>query len=146
MTTDTITAVDASVKTLKLTPPIPVKGAKPQWFSETGLSDDQYPYKHLLPTFDGHLKLPPLTEFEHKDPGHEAKEHADPLAFLANSDVDELTPRFGSEVTGVQLSQLDDVGRQQLALFVARRGVVVSLSTAQVICDPATVLFPLNYC
>ncbi|WOO82894.1 Alpha-ketoglutarate-dependent sulfonate dioxygenase [Vanrija pseudolonga] len=124
MTTETLTEVAEGVKTLKLSPPVPQATAKAQWFSETGLPDEQYPYKHLLPTFDGHLKLPPLTDFEHKDPGHEALKHADPAAFLANADVDELTPRFGSEVSGVQLSQLDDAGRQQLALFVAQRGVV----------------------
>lgn len=126
MTTETLTTLNEGVKTLKLSPPVPPSQAKPQWFSETGLPDEAYPYKHLLPTFDGHLKLPPLTEFEHKDPGHEALKHADPLAFLANAEVDELTPRFGSEVSGVQLSQLDEAGRQELALFVAQRGVVVS--------------------
>ncbi|GAA5879622.1 hypothetical protein JCM3774_004288 [Rhodotorula dairenensis] len=97
---------------------------KLRWWSETARPGDPYPYEHFLPFFDQSLRLPPLTPFKHFDPGHEALKHADPLAFLRDADVDELTPDFGSEVSGIQLDQLDDVGRQQLALFVARRGVV----------------------
>lgn len=37
----------------------------------------------------------------------------------------DLTPRMGSEVSGVQLSQLSEAGKNQLALFVAQRKVVV---------------------
>jgi sulfonate dioxygenase len=99
---------------------------KLQWWSETAQPGDVYPYEHFLPFFDQNLHLPPLTPFKHFDPGHEALKHADPLAFLRDADVDELTPDFGSEVSGIQLHQLDAVGRQQLALYVARRGVVVS--------------------
>jgi sulfonate dioxygenase len=46
------------------------------------------------------------------------------LPHLAGAEVEELTPRFGSSVEGVQLNKLDDAGRQQLALYVAQRGVV----------------------
>lgn len=99
---------------------------KLRWWSETAQPGDVYPYEHFLPFFDQDLHLPPLTPFKHFDPGHEALKHADPLAFLRDADVDELTPDFGSEVTGIQLHELDTVGRQQLALYVARRGVVVS--------------------
>lgn len=97
---------------------------KLRWWSETAQPGDVYPYEHFLPFFDQDLHLPPLTPFKHFDPGHEALKHADPLAFLRDADVDELTPDFGSEVTGIQLHELDTVGRQQLALYVARRGVV----------------------
>jgi len=98
------------------------------WFGEHAKPGDVYPYARYLPTFDGDLKLPPLQDFTHIDPGHQALEHADPLAFLAGEgvQVEELTPQFGSEVSGLQLDKLDDRGRQQLALFVAKRGVVVS--------------------
>ncbi len=37
---------------------------------------------------------------------------------------EELTPGFGSEVFGIRLDQLDSQGRDQLALEVARRGVI----------------------
>ncbi|GAA5991185.1 hypothetical protein JCM10908_006576 [Rhodotorula pacifica] len=98
--------------------------SKLRWWSETAQPGDTYPYEHFLPIFDQSLRLPPLTPFKHFDPGHEALKHENPLAFLQDADVDELTPDFGSEVTGIQLSKLDNVGRQQLALYVAQRGVV----------------------
>ncbi|CAK9783019.1 TauD-domain-containing protein [Cutaneotrichosporon oleaginosum] len=110
---------------------------KPQWFSQTGRPESEYPYKALLPIWDFGTKYPALTEFTHADPGLEAKKHADPRAFLSAATVDELTPRFGSEVRGVQLTELDAAGRQQLALFVAQRGVVVFRDQDFVDADPA---------
>lgn len=97
---------------------------KLQWFSETGQPKSAYPYAHLLPSFDRDVTYPTLEPFEHVDPGHVAKTHADPRAFLAEAEIDNLTPDFGSEVSGVQLHKLDAAGRQQLALYVAQRGVV----------------------
>lgn len=35
--------------------------------SEAKQAGKPYPYDRFLPTFDGHLKLPPLTVFEHSD-------------------------------------------------------------------------------
>lgn len=112
------------LKNLSLKPTPTTKPTKPVWFSQSGRPQSEYPYSHLLPIWDFETKYPPLTEFEHVDPGHKALEHADPRAFLADAEVDDLTPRLGSEVKGVQLNKLDDEGRQQLALFVAQRGVV----------------------
>ncbi|WVF73226.1 hypothetical protein IAT40_008045 [Kwoniella sp. CBS 6097] len=89
-----------------------------------GEKDNDYPYKWALPTFTDQ-KFPPLTPFEHKDPGLEALKHENPREFLQGGDVSELTPRFGSDVSGVQLTQLDARGKQQLARFVAERGIVV---------------------
>ena len=59
-------------------------------------------------------------------PGLAALDDADYLEFLKAAEVEELTPDFRSDVSGVQLSALDTVGRQRLARFVADRGVVVS--------------------
>ncbi|KPV74299.1 uncharacterized protein RHOBADRAFT_44785 [Rhodotorula graminis WP1] len=98
---------------------------KPRWFSETAKPGDEYPYERFLPIFDRDLKLPPLEPFEHVDPGHEALKDPTPRSFLDGADVDDLTPEFGTEVEGIQLHQLDSRGRQQLALYVAERGVVV---------------------
>ncbi|GAA5888521.1 hypothetical protein JCM6882_008982 [Rhodosporidiobolus microsporus] len=99
---------------------------KLQWWSESDAakSGEAYPYSRFLPTFDAHLKLPPLEAFEHVDPGLKALDDPEPRSFLNGAEVDELTPELGSEVTGVQLSQLDTRGRQQLARYVAERGVV----------------------
>ena len=102
---------------------------KPRWWSELDEAEKSgkpYPYEAYLPTFDPTLKLEPLADFEHVDPGHQALSDAEPRSFLANASIEDLTPDFGSEVEGIQLSQLDARGRQQLALYVAQRGVVVS--------------------
>ncbi|KAG6814031.1 hypothetical protein H0H92_003881 [Tricholoma furcatifolium] len=86
--------------------------------------EEPYRYAHLLPHFSQD-HYPPLTPFEHVDPGHRALTHANPRAFLDNATTVELTPNLGLEVQGVNLATLSDEGRDQLALEVARRGVVV---------------------
>ncbi|KAF9243831.1 TauD-domain-containing protein [Melanogaster broomeanus] len=86
---------------------------------------ETYKYAHLLPDFSQD-KYPPLTPFEHIDPGSRALKHADPRAFLkAATSVIELTPNLGTEVRGIRLTSLDSDARDQLALEVARRGLVV---------------------
>ncbi|ODN94328.1 hypothetical protein L198_05185 [Cryptococcus wingfieldii CBS 7118] len=86
-----------------------------------------YKYARFLPSYDHDLHLPPLEPFEHVDPGHAALKHENPREFLEGEGKREvrLTPKIGSEVHGVQLSQLDERAKSQLALFVAQRGVVV---------------------
>lgn len=117
---------------------------KLRWWGETGEPEEAYPYRHFLPFFDKELRLPPLTPFKHFDPGHDALKHEDPQSFLANADVDELTPDFGSEVSGIQLHELDTVGRQQLALYVAQRGVVVSPRLVCRTSSPRVLIVPRN--
>jgi len=64
--------------------------------------------------------------FRHEDPGHRALSHTDPLTFLQSaSRVQEMTPVLGTEVEGISLSRLTPSERDQLALLVARRGLVV---------------------
>lgn len=43
----------------------------------------------------------------------------------ANVEVSKLTPRIGTEIKGLQLSQLTTEQRNELALLIAERGVVV---------------------
>ncbi|KAI8354588.1 hypothetical protein EDC96DRAFT_466168 [Choanephora cucurbitarum] len=68
-------------------------------------------------------KYPELEPFEHKDPGH----LADPkkASIFDNAEkVTDLTPHIGTEIRGLQLSQLNDQQKNDLALLVAERGVV----------------------
>jgi sulfonate dioxygenase len=85
--------------------------------------EEQYRYAHLLPHFSQD-KYPPLTPFDHVDPGSRALSHTNPRAFLNNAaKVIELTPRLGTEVHGINLAKLDVTSRDQLALEVCIPGL-----------------------
>ncbi|KDQ11595.1 hypothetical protein BOTBODRAFT_35260 [Botryobasidium botryosum FD-172 SS1] len=90
------------------------------------VDSEPYRYEHLRPVFTQD-KYPPLTPFTHVDPGHRALALPDPRALFKGPDVrvTELTPVLGNEVYGINLAKLDAEGRDQVALEVARRGVVV---------------------
>jgi sulfonate dioxygenase len=78
-----------------------------------------YRYAQYLPVFVNNT-YPPLEPFEFSDPGARALQHANPRSFLDNAtSVTEITPHLGTEVTGVQLSQLSSDQRDQLALEVS---------------------------
>jgi sulfonate dioxygenase len=84
-----------------------------------------YKYDDLKPVFDA-TKYPPLEPFEHVDPGHRALKHENPVSFLNKASfVQEITPVIGTEVHGVDLLDLNSDERDQVALAVARRKVMV---------------------
>ncbi|CAO3685042.1 unnamed protein product [Umbelopsis vinacea] len=68
-------------------------------------------------------KYPDYEPFEHTDPGHKADPEKKSLLEPATS-VRELTPHIGTEIRGVQLHELNDQQKNDLALLVAERGVV----------------------
>ncbi|KAL4937217.1 hypothetical protein BDV06DRAFT_227155 [Aspergillus oleicola] len=87
----------------------------------------EYKYARYLPVYDNKTTFPPTEPFSFTDrglPAHKAKPHlfetGDP-----NVKIEKLTPRVGSEVHGLQLSQLTDGQKDELALLIAERGVVV---------------------
>ncbi|KAI0308032.1 TauD-domain-containing protein [Multifurca ochricompacta] len=84
-----------------------------------------YRYSHLLPHFSSTI-CPPLIPFEHTDPGLRALGHLNPRSFLDGATATiEITPTLGTEIHGINLAQLDSDSRDQLALEVARRGLLV---------------------
>ncbi|KAK4685458.1 sulfonate dioxygenase, partial [Tremellales sp. Uapishka_1] len=125
-TATTTAAVQEGIATLRLrgqSPPVKPQALRSEETqARRDAADAQYGI--YLPTFDD-IKYPPLTDFDHSEPGLRALKHDDPKEFLKNATlVDDLTPLFGTEVKGVSLAQLDSRGREQLALLVAERGVV----------------------
>jgi len=110
--TTTVADVEQGVATLKL------RSSAQEEEQQKQQEEQPYRYAHLLPHFSAD-RYPPLTPFEHVDPGHRALTLPNPRAFLENATfVDELTPHLGTEVHGVNLAELDGSGRDQLALEV----------------------------
>lgn len=88
------------------------------------LNRDQAKYPEFLPTWDPTQKFPPLKFFKHEDPGLRADPSLKNL-LLGGHTIKRITPKMGSEIDGVQLSELSSAGKDELALLVAQRGVVV---------------------
>jgi sulfonate dioxygenase len=90
---------------------------------------NRYRYEHLLPYFAAD-NYPPLTPFEHIDPGSRALSHPNPRAFLDNATkVTDLTPTLGTEVQGLNLTELDSSGKDQLALEVIKVQTQIAFGT-----------------
>lgn len=82
----------------------------------------------FLPTWDPTEKYDPLTFHTYEDPGL----RGDPeFSNLLSQGIDgqvtlkKITPKLGTEISGIQLSQLSDASKDDLALLVAQRGIVV---------------------
>ncbi|KAF4626617.1 hypothetical protein G7Y89_g11544 [Cudoniella acicularis] len=69
------------------------------------------------------FKLPNLVEFDFRDRGIDASPAKEALLGAA-TDVIHLTPSIGTELVGIQLKDLDDVQKNELARLIAERGVV----------------------
>lgn len=68
---------------------------------------------------------PPLEEFQHVDVGLRADPEKINLLGAPGVTHEEITPAIGTEIHGVQLSQLDSAELDDLALLAAERGVVL---------------------
>lgn len=83
----------------------------------------KYEHEHLLPAYPD-LKWPPLEEVALPE---DRALFADPdytNLFAAAEKVEHLTPTFGTVLHGVQLADLTDAQKDELALLVSYRGVV----------------------
>ena len=81
-------------------------------------------YPDYLPYYDPLEKVEDLGNFEHFDPGHRADPKYPNLLATATK-VTDLSPHVGTEIEGIQLSQLSAAGLDELALMAARRGALV---------------------
>ena len=84
----------------------------------------KYKYRDYLPHFTPGLQ-PPLQEFEHVDVGQRAQPEKKNLLQAPGVTHQEITPAIGTEIQGVQLSQLTPEQLDELALLAAERGVVL---------------------
>ncbi|GMF22115.1 unnamed protein product [[Candida] boidinii] len=85
-------------------------------------------YPEWLPTWDPSQKYSKLLPFKHIDRGLFGDVEYKNLFNAADGEVSygQITPKLGTEVrSGIQLSKLDDKAKDDLALLVAKRGVVV---------------------
>lgn len=92
-------------------------------FSESSHSD--YKYAAYLPVYDETTKFPPTEPFDVRDRGLDADPKKPNLLGSPGAEITRLTPRVGTEIKGIQLSQLNNAQKNELALLVAERGVVV---------------------
>ncbi|OAP54782.1 taurine dioxygenase [Fonsecaea erecta] len=85
---------------------------------------EQYKYAAYLPHYTPGLQ-PALEEFEHNDVGLRADPEKKALLSAPGATFKEITPAIGTEVRGLQLSELTEKQRDELALLAAERGVVI---------------------
>lgn len=81
-------------------------------------------YPDYLPHYEPLEKVIPVGRFEHDDPGHRA-DPTMPNLLRDATKVLELSPHCGTEIHGVQISQLSNEGLDELALLCAQRGCLV---------------------
>ncbi|KAF7378145.1 Alpha-ketoglutarate-dependent taurine dioxygenase [Mycena sanguinolenta] len=81
-------------------------------------------YPFYYPYFDVNEKFPPTEIFEFTDPGTRA-DPAKPHLLTPNTTTHDISPYIGTEITGVQISQLSPEGLDELALYTAQRKLLV---------------------
>lgn len=83
-------------------------------------------YPEFLPSWNPNEKYEPLKFFRHQDPGLRA-DPSFPNLLPSHGDyvTKKVTPKLGTEIRGIQLSELNSQGKDELALLVAQRGVVI---------------------
>ncbi|ETN44609.1 uncharacterized protein HMPREF1541_10279 [Cyphellophora europaea CBS 101466] len=92
-------------------------------FVDYSKPENEYRYKDFLP-YNTLTSEDALTPYEHVD----AASRADPdkKALLdAIPDKKDMTPNIGTEIRGIQLSGLSNQQKDELALLVAERGIVI---------------------
>lgn len=87
-------------------------------------------YPEYLPTWNPNQKFPAYRFAEYHDKGLLADlelKNLFPNGIRSGSEysIKKITPKLGSEINGIQLSQLTDAAKNDLARFVAERGVLV---------------------
>ncbi|PWY90699.1 alpha-ketoglutarate-dependent taurine dioxygenase [Aspergillus heteromorphus CBS 117.55] len=80
-------------------------------------------YPKYLPSWDK-VWFDPLPPFEYEDPALRVTDKSKRNLLTPGTKVSDIQPRMGSIVEGVQLNQLSDAAKDELALLIAERKVV----------------------
>ncbi|KAI9745076.1 MAG: hypothetical protein M1818_001354 [Claussenomyces sp. TS43310] len=80
-------------------------------------------YPDYLPNWDK-VWFDPLPLFDFKDPALRVSDKTKPNLLKPGVTLHDISPRMGSVVNGLQLSQLSDAAKEELALLVAERKVL----------------------
>ncbi|PYH96525.1 alpha-ketoglutarate-dependent taurine dioxygenase [Aspergillus ellipticus CBS 707.79] len=80
-------------------------------------------YPGYLPSWDK-VWFDPLPAFEYDDPALRVTDKSKRNLLTPGTKVTEIQPRMGSIVEGIQLNQLSDAAKDELALLIAERKVV----------------------
>jgi sulfonate dioxygenase len=88
--------------------------------------------KPLYPAYlpvrpEGFTPVLDIPAFDAEEPGLRA-DHGLPGILSSKASLKNITPRVGTEIRDLQLSQLTTAGLDQVALLAAQRGVLVFLS------------------
>jgi sulfonate dioxygenase len=116
--TTTSTAATAQLKSLPISYDINIPYVRVARESEGHTA-----YPHYLPTWEK-VWFDPLPPFDYSDPALRVTDKTKPNLLTSNARVSHIQPSLGSIVEGVQLSQLSDAAKDELALLVSERKVV----------------------
>ncbi|QKX60264.1 uncharacterized protein TRUGW13939_07407 [Talaromyces rugulosus] len=98
--------------------------------------DINIPYVTVSPDLEGNVKYPkylpswdkvwfdPLRPFDYEDPALRVQDKSKPNLLVSGTKVTDIQPCMGSIVEGVQLNNLSDAAKDELALLIAERKVV----------------------
>lgn len=81
-------------------------------------------YAEYLPTFDP-ISFKEMPVFEYSDPALRVKDRSKPNLLTPGVEITHLAPGLGTSLSGVQLTRLNDAAKDELALLIAERKVVV---------------------
>lgn len=93
----------------------------------TEVEEDTRPntkYTRYLPTWDK-IRFDPLPPFQYHDPALRVRDKSLPNLLTRNAEVSDIQPMLGSIVKGVQLTDLSDRGKDELAYLISQRKVIV---------------------
>lgn len=80
-------------------------------------------YPQYLPSWDP-VWFDPLQPFKYEDPALRVHDRSKPNLLTPGVKVNHIQPKVGSVVEGLQLSQLSDTAKDELALLIAERKVL----------------------